>query len=117
MVPTRPDGRRKSSFPRNQRAANDVSFAVGKRWAFVALAVAVVAPMGLSGDTAHAATSICLSRAPRTTAEFQQVTDARSDVFGVGDLTTMIDLPDGRRLFVFGDTSYHDVNANGSRGP
>jgi hypothetical protein len=90
---------------------------VGKRWELVALAIAVLSPLWLSSESAHAAANVCLSRAPRTVAEFQQVTEAQSPGFGIGDLTTMIDLPDGRRLYIFGDTSYHAVNADGSRGP
>src|SRR5688572_13125465 len=117
MAPTPADVRRKSRDFSNQTPPRNVSFAVGKRWELVALAIAVLSPLWLSSESAHAAANVCLSRAPRTVAEFQQVTEAQSPGFGIGDLTTMIDLPDGRRLYIFGDTSYHAVNADGSRGP
>ena len=37
--------------------------------------------------------------------------------FGIGDITSVVRLPDGRRFFTLGDTAYYNVRADGSAGP
>ncbi len=81
-----------------------------------ALALAYVA--AVTGDVAAAsAAASCLPGLPQTAADYQAIADRRSPAWGVGDLTSMVDLPDGRRLFLFGDTGYYALNGDGSRGP
>jgi hypothetical protein len=70
----------------------------------------------VADDRADAMGTMCLARAPQTAGEFQAVTDARGLNWGAGDLMSMTDLPDGRRLFLFGDTLYFPVNSDGSSG-
>ncbi|MGQ0823934.1 MAG: hypothetical protein ACT4OX_02695 [Actinomycetota bacterium] len=81
-----------------------------RRLALLAVAASVALPVVRLASPAAA--GVCLARAPQTAAEYQAVADARSSSFGAGDLTTMVQLPDGRRLFVFGDTAYAQVNGN-----
>ncbi|HEX5094572.1 MAG TPA: hypothetical protein VFX21_01100, partial [Acidimicrobiia bacterium] len=81
-------------------------------FALVVLGASFVVPAG----TADSAGQMCTGRPPRTAAEFQSVPDSRNATFGVGDLMSAVDLPDGRRLFVFGDTAYYDLQG-ASAGP
>jgi hypothetical protein len=53
---------------------------------------------------------------PSTPAGYQAVPDSRNASFGVGDMTAAVQLPDGRRLFTFGDTGYDDIGADGRAG-
>jgi hypothetical protein len=48
---------------------------------------------------------------------YKSVANSRNSQFGVGDITSMVLLPDGRRFFTFGDTGYYHVHSNGSAGP
>ncbi len=59
----------------------------------------------------------CFPRAPISVADYQSVTDRRDVNFGVGDITSVVKLPDGRRFFALGDTGYYDLNGDGSAGP
>ncbi len=82
------------------------------------LALALAVPIAAdTGRPAAAAARLCFDSPPTTTAQFQQLADARNTTWAVGDLTSIIDLPDGRRLFFFGDSGYYDLNGDGSRGP
>ena len=58
----------------------------------------------------------CESTPPSTPAGYQAVADSRNASFGVGDMTAAVQLPDGRRLFIFGDTGYYDLAADGRAG-
>jgi hypothetical protein len=91
---------------------------VGKT-ARVLLAVVMVSATALTAttDQADADARLCLTRAPASAAGYQVVTDARNATFGVGDVTSAVRLPDGRRLFVFGDTAFYNLNRDGSTGP
>ena len=40
----------------------------------------------------------------------------RVATFGIGDITSVTGLADGRRFFALGDTAYYNLNANGSAG-
>jgi hypothetical protein len=82
------------------------------------LVLAVVVPIVAdTGRPAAAAPRMCFDSPPTTTAQFQQLADVRNTTWAVGDLTSIVDLPDGRRLFFFGDSAYYDLNGDGSRGP
>jgi hypothetical protein len=70
---------------------------------------------GFAPSTVRAATQCLPSLA--TPADFQNVVNNRSSSFGIGDITSVVPLPDGRRFFTLGDTAYYNVNANGSQGP
>jgi hypothetical protein len=59
----------------------------------------------------------CSADPPTSVAQYQYVADHRSERFGVGDITSAVRLPDGRRLFLFGDTGYYNVLGDGSAGP
>ncbi|HEV7525059.1 MAG TPA: hypothetical protein VGP92_08840 [Acidimicrobiia bacterium] len=84
-----------------------------------ALLAAVMVTVGLvvvDAAPASADTSRCLARAPTSTTDYQTLTDSRDANFGVGDVTSMAQLPDGRRFFALGDTAYYRVNPDGSAG-
>jgi hypothetical protein len=91
---------------------------VGKT-ARVLLAVIMSSSVAIAASTtpAGAATRLCWFHAPNSAADFQAVTDARSARLGIGDLTSAVRLPDGRRFLAFGDTAYYDLNRDGSAGP
>jgi hypothetical protein len=59
----------------------------------------------------------CLSHAPASAADYSTIADTRVASFGIGDLTSVTGLPDGRRFFALGDTAYYNLNADGSAGP
>ena len=48
---------------------------------------------------AAASTRRCATHPPRTANDFQAVADNRNANFGIGDLTSVVRLPDGRRFF------------------
>ena len=66
---------------------------------------------------ANAYTHRCLNAAPKTAAAYQVLPDRRDATFGIGDITSIVRLPDARQLFVLGDTAYYDLTANGGTGP
>ena len=66
---------------------------------------------------ANVYTHRCLSATPKTVDDFQALADSRDASFGIGDITSIVRLPDARQLFVLGDTAYYGVNANGGTGP
>jgi hypothetical protein len=72
-----------------------------------------VAPAAPAG----AYTRRCLSTTPKTAAAYQALPDSRDTSFGIGDVTSIVRLPDARQLFVLGDTSYYNLTANGGTGP
>jgi hypothetical protein len=59
----------------------------------------------------------CLAQSPRTARDYRSIADTRVSSFGVGDITSMTRLPDGRVFFALGDTGYYDLNRDGSAGP
>ena len=59
----------------------------------------------------------CFPHAPTSVADYQAVTDRRDVNFGIGDITSVVTLPDGRRFFALGDTAYYALNRDGSSGP
>jgi hypothetical protein len=81
------------------------------------LAPALVATGIVAPSPAAASPKYCAGHAPRTSADYQAVTDQRNASFGIGDTTSAIRLPDGRRFFTFGDTGYYNVAPNGRAGP
>lgn len=50
-------------------------------------------------------------------ADYQAVADGRDASFGIGDITSTVQLPDGRRFFTLGDTAYYNVAPDGRAGP
>ena len=89
------------------------------------LAVTVVLSVAATGlfttglparPAAAASTRRCYAHPPRTAQDFQNVANGRSASFGVGDITSVVRLPDGRRFFTFGDTAYYDVAHDGHAG-
>jgi hypothetical protein len=84
----------------------------------IAALVLVVTATGLAAPTPAAASPrYCSSHPLRTAADYQAVPDHRNASFGIGDLTSVILLPDGRRLFTLGDTAYYDLTPEGGSGP
>jgi len=80
-------------------------------------AAAISAPMIVAGSSpASAAPSVCLSHPPASAADYQAIANTRVASFGVGDITSMTTLPDGRRFIALGDTAYYNLNPNGSTG-
>ena len=59
----------------------------------------------------------CLAHLPVTAADYRSLVDSRDTNFGVGDITSAVQLPDGRNFFTLGDTPYYNVRADGSAGP
>jgi hypothetical protein len=88
-----------------------------RRRVVVMLTASLLVVVAGIGTPADAAGTMCFPRVPQTAAEFQTLADTRNNDWGVGDLVSQTDLPDGRRLFVFGDTPYHGLYADGSRAP
>jgi len=84
------------------------------------LATALVSvPVSVLANVTPAAadSQLCLTHSPATAEDFQSITDARNSGFGIGDMTSAVQLPDGRRFFTFGDTGYYNLNSDGSAGP
>ena len=87
----------------------------------IATAVSMMAALGavpagaVSAPTATARQ--CEAAPPATAADYQAVPDPRTRLFGVGDMTAAVQLPDGRRVFTFGDTGYYDIGSDGQRRP
>jgi hypothetical protein len=77
----------------------------------------VVQVVALNIAPASAGPLRCLDHLPVTAEDYQAVPDQRDASFGIGDLTTTVRLPDGRTLFIFGDTAYYNVTADGRAGP
>src|SRR5258708_14844136 len=69
-------------------------------------------PTAARADVRH-----CFSHAPDSVADYQAVTDGRDVNFGIGDITSVVTLPDGRRFFALGDTPYYALNPDGSSVP
>jgi hypothetical protein len=80
----------------------------------VALAIALLGPWTAN---AHAVVQHCSANSPTSVGAYKSVANGRNAQFGVGDITSMVRLPDGRRFFTFGDTGYYNVHKNGSAGP
>src|SRR4029077_768758 len=59
----------------------------------------------------------CAAKAPSSAVDYRGVAADRDARFGIGDVTSVVLLPDGRRFFTLGDTAYYDVQADGSAGP
>jgi len=84
-----------------------------------AVLAAVTAVFGYVATTAAPASALprlCLSHAPTSSADYQAIADTRVSAFGIGDITSITGLPDGRRFFALGDTSYYNLNPDGSAG-
>src|SRR6478609_7516926 len=83
---------------------------VRPRLVLAALAVCLAATGLVASPAAGGAAPLhCSSHPPRTAADFQAVADQRNASFGVGDITSVVRLPDGRRFFTLGDTAYYNV--------
>ncbi len=77
-----------------------------------------LAAAGLMGPAPAAAASPrhCAGHAPVSAADFQAVADQRNASFGIGDITSVVRLPDGRRFITLGDTPYYNVAPDGGAG-
>jgi len=85
-------------------------------WAVLATVTMAVAAIAANPVPAAALPRHCLAHAPAATTDYQAIADTRVAGFGVGDITSMARLPDGRRFIAFGDTAYFDLNPDGSPG-
>ena len=65
---------------------------------------------------ATAGAARCADNAPTRAADYQAVADARTANFGIGDITSAVRLPDGRRFFTLGDTAYYNLASDGRAG-
>jgi hypothetical protein len=72
---------------------------------------------GLVASPAAASAQHCAAHPLRTAQDYQAIADDRNKSFGVGDITSVVRLPDGRRFFTFGDTAYYHVATDGRAGP
>jgi hypothetical protein len=79
------------------------------------VAAVVVALIAVPNASATGDGQRCLTHLPTSTADYGSVTDSRDADFGIGDVTSSVMLPDGRRFFALGDTAYYDVASDGSR--
>ena len=73
--------------------------------------------IGVATTPVSASAKHCASHPPTKLADYQAVANDRNASFGVGDPTSVLRLPDGRRFFTLGDTAYYDVRSDGSAGP
>jgi hypothetical protein len=80
------------------------------------VAALVVALIAVPHASATAESQHCLTHLPTSIADYGSVTDSRDADFGIGDVTSSVLLPDGRRFFALGDTAYYDIMSDGSRG-
>jgi hypothetical protein len=79
---------------------------------------ALVVPVAARVEPAHAAAPPSCLAAPLATAnEYQTFSNARSTTNGAGDMWDIVALPDGRNVFLFGDTGWYAVKRDGSAGP
>lgn len=61
-------------------------------------------------------TVACATGSLSSPGALQSFFDRRSELWAGADLTGIVPLPDGRKLWLFGDTLYTAVNDNGTRG-
>jgi hypothetical protein len=71
----------------------------------------------IAASPAAAQARLCLPHAPTSPADYQTIPDTRVASFGIGDITSSTQLPDGRQFFALGDTAYYNLNPDGSAGP
>jgi hypothetical protein len=86
----------------------------------VAISVAASGLFAIGPSAAPAAAAVtrrCSTHPARTANDFQAVADNRNANFGIGDITSVVRLPDGRLFFTLGDTAYYDVLPDGRAGP
>ncbi len=90
-----------------------------RRVLLTSLATALLGVVGVGAGSTPAAADArrCLTHTPSSAADFQAIPDGRDSGFGIGDMTSVVQLPDGRRFFTFGDTAFYNVNPDGSTGP
>jgi hypothetical protein len=62
------------------------------------------------------ATVMCAQGSLGSSSALQEFFDRRSELWAGADLTGVVPLPDGRNLWLFGDTMYTPVEENGGRG-
>ena len=72
--------------------------------------------IGVTATPAAADAQRCLPHLPTATADYRAIADERDANFGVGDITSSVQLPDGRRFIALGDTAYYNVRPDGSTG-
>jgi hypothetical protein len=93
---------------------------MARRARFLTVMFAAVAAMFdgvvIAAPPAAAVARHCLSHAPASAGDYQAIPSTRVDTFGIGDITSVTGLPDGRRFFALGDTGYYNLNADGSAG-
>ena len=90
---------------------------MARRHVLTALVLSIAAGGLVATPPAGAGARNCSSHPPRMAGDYQAVANERNANFGVGDLTSAVQLPDGRRFFTFGDTGYYSVAPDGHRGP
>ncbi len=73
--------------------------------------VAIASPTPASADTTR-----CLSRAPSSADGYLALTNSRDATFGIGDITSEVELPDGRTFFALGDTAYYGLKHDAGTG-
>jgi hypothetical protein len=78
----------------------------------LAVAASVIAATPARADAQH-----CLTHLPTSATDYQAIAFSRDPTFGIGDMTSSVQLPDGRRFYTFGDTAYYGLNGDGSSGP
>ena len=81
----------------------------------VGVLTAALGSFGLGATPAAATAQRCGTHPPASTADYQAVPDARDANFGIGDMTSAVRLPDGRRFFTLGDTAYYNVTRTAGR--
>ena len=90
---------------------------MGSRGIALVVLVVLLVSFGPVGTRAGALAKLCANHALTSAADFQTIATDRDAAFGVGDITSMLRLPDGRLFFTLGDTGYYNVNRDGSAGP
>ncbi len=88
-------------------------------WTLVLAASESAAIVVIPADPAAAATrpQSCQTSPPDAPGDYTAVGVQRWAGFGIGDVASAVRLPDGRRLFIHGDTLYHDLRPDGRPGP
>jgi hypothetical protein len=92
---------------------------VTKTWGAALLAIALLSSAAfVAAPAASALTPVrrCLGHPPTSPRDFQTLTDSRDPNFGVGDITSVARLPDGRTFYALGDTAYYSLESDGSTG-
>jgi hypothetical protein len=90
-----------------------------RRFLVVLLGVSAMSfgSIGVMEAPAAASAKHCATHPPVRLSDYQAVANDRDTNFGVGDPTSVLRLPDGRRFWTLGDTAYFNVLSDGRAGP